>query len=72
MVLPKFDSHFKLTEKDIIPYVKETLDIFSKDANLKAEEIGDGNINYVFRVWDEDTKKIHCNKTSGHSIKVFR
>lgn len=57
MVLPKFDSHFKLTEKDIIPYVKETLDIFSKDANLKAEEIGDGNINYVFRVWDEDTKK---------------
>ena len=57
MVLPKFDSHFKLTERDIIPYVKETLDIFSKDANLKAEEIGDGNINYVFRVWDEDTKK---------------
>lgn len=55
--MPKFDSHFKLTEKDIIPYVKETLDIFSKDANLKAEEIGDGNINYVFRVWDEDTKK---------------
>ncbi|MBC8590142.1 S-methyl-5-thioribose kinase [Wansuia hejianensis] len=55
--MPKFNSHFKLTEKDIIPYVLETLDIFNKDANLKAEEIGDGNINYVFRVWDEDTGK---------------
>lgn len=55
--MPKFDSHFKLTDKEIIPYVKENLEIFPKDANLKAEEIGDGNINYVFRVWDEDTNK---------------
>lgn len=55
--MPKFDSHFKLTDKEIIPYVKETLDIFPKDADLKAEEIGDGNINYVFRVWDEGTNK---------------
>lgn len=55
--MSKYDSHFKLTEEEVIPYVLEKVDIFNKDDSLKAEEIGDGNINYVYKVWDEKTDK---------------
>ncbi|MDR7869461.1 MAG: S-methyl-5-thioribose kinase [Tissierellaceae bacterium] len=55
--MANFSSHFKMEEKDIIIYAKENLNIFDKDAFLKAKEIGDGNINYVFKVWDEISGK---------------
>lgn len=42
---------------DVATYAKENLDIFNEDAELKAKEIGDGNINYVFKVWDALTNK---------------
>lgn len=50
--MSKFNSHFKMNEEDIILYAKE-ISFFKRDGVLKAQEIGDGNINYVFRVWDE-------------------
>lgn len=50
-----FNTHFKMSEEDVKIYAKKYLDLFHQDADLKAEEIGDGNINYVFRVWDEST-----------------
>lgn len=52
-----FATHFRLTEEDVIIYAKDTLNLFSKRARLRSKEIGDGNINYVFRVWDEDTQE---------------
>ncbi len=55
--MQKFDKHFKMGEEDAILYTKEKLDFFDKDAMLKCKEIGDGNINYVFRVEDEKTGK---------------
>lgn len=55
--MPSFDRHFKMGTKDVVLYAKEKLNIFDKNSNLKSEEIGDGNINYVFKVWDEDTGK---------------
>lgn len=53
----KFNSHFKMGTEDVVLYAKENLDIFNEDAELQAKEIGDGNINYVFKVWDELTNK---------------
>lgn len=44
-----------MEESDAISYVKEKLEF--PDGKLKAKEIGDGNINYVFKVWDEETGK---------------
>jgi len=41
--------------EDVRLYARENLNIFSEDADLKAKEIGDGNINYVFKVWDAET-----------------
>lgn len=56
--MSRFDSHFKFTEKDVIDYIKETTDLFDKDAKLQSEEIGDGNINYIYKVWDENGKSV--------------
>ncbi|HLS52606.1 MAG TPA: S-methyl-5-thioribose kinase, partial [Tissierellaceae bacterium] len=50
-----FNKHFRMKVEDVVLYAREKLDIFSEDADLKAKEIGDGNINYVFKVWDEKT-----------------
>ena len=38
--------------KDVIAYVKESAK-FEQAKALQCKEIGDGNLNYVFRVWDE-------------------
>ncbi len=36
-------------------YAREKLTLFSPDARLSCREIGDGNINFIFRVTDEDS-----------------
>ncbi|MCT4594318.1 MAG: S-methyl-5-thioribose kinase [Anaeromicrobium sp.] len=55
--MSKFNSHFRMEAKDAVLYAKENLRIFDENAKLDAIEIGDGNINYVFKVWDVNTKK---------------
>ena len=52
-----YTDHFLLDEKTIIDFVKDNLDYFRSDAALNVDEIGDGNINYVFRIWDVSTGK---------------
>ena len=44
----------ELNPKNIPDYIHEQLEIgvFSADAEIVAEEIGDGNLNFVFRVYD--------------------
>lgn len=49
----KFREHFLMDTTAIVEYIKEKTDFFKKGATLHAEEIGDGNINYVFRVFEE-------------------
>lgn len=51
----KYQQHFLMDTKTVIEYVRDRLDYFPPDADLRAREIGDGNINYVFRVWDDKT-----------------
>lgn len=53
----KYSSHFLMNAEDAAEYVQAKLCYFDKSAHLKSSEIGDGNINYVFRVWDEKTGK---------------
>lgn len=48
--MSRFEQHFRMRENDIVEYVKEKLDFFEPDESLSCKEIGDGNINYVFRV----------------------
>jgi len=43
-------THYLLDTETVKTYLVEQLKLFSADEPLDAEEIGDGNINYVFRV----------------------
>jgi 5-methylthioribose kinase len=46
-----------MNEANVIKYVKEKIDIFDKESELKCVEIGDGNINYIYKVWDPKNDK---------------
>lgn len=52
----KYQEHFRMSVDDAVNYTKD-FGIFSKDAKLRGEEIGDGNINYIFRVIEDSTGK---------------
>lgn len=52
-----YSRHFLLDVASVSQYAKDVLDIFKEDENLCVEEIGDGNINYVFKIVSEDTGK---------------
>lgn len=52
-----YSKHFLLDTDSASVYAKEILDIFAPEEELQFEEIGDGNINYVFKVVSKDTGK---------------
>ena len=54
----KYQEHFLLDCDEVISYVKEK-NLFSENDDLTVKEIGDGNINYIFKVE---------NKIDGKSI----
>lgn len=53
----RFNSHYKMTEDDVIDFVFEHTDYFSSNKELVCKEIGDGNINYVYRISEIKTGK---------------
>lgn len=68
--MSKFETYFLMNDQDVKEYVKEKLDIFPKDADLTSKEIGDGNLNYVFRVKDEKTGKSVIVKQAGGEARI--
>lgn len=54
--MEKYQEHFRMSIEDAINYTKD-FGIFPKEAELRGEEIGDGNINYIFRVIEDKTGK---------------
>jgi 5-methylthioribose kinase len=50
-----------MTPADVKRYAVEILHVFCPEDNIQCAEIGDGNINYVTRVWSE---------ADGHSVIV--
>jgi 5-methylthioribose kinase len=65
-----FDHYFLLKESDVISYVKEKLDFFAPGAQLEVKEIGDGNVNYVFRVREPSTGKSLIVKQAGEQLRI--
>ncbi|WP_428770809.1 S-methyl-5-thioribose kinase [Treponema sp. HNW] len=51
-----YSKHFLMTPDDVKIYVMHR-GFFDSNAHLVCSEIGDGNINYVFKVIDEKTNK---------------
>ncbi len=52
-----YSKHFLLDLDTVKKYVLDNIDFFEKEDALISEEIGDGNINYVFRVKNKNTNK---------------
>ncbi|MGH4117411.1 S-methyl-5-thioribose kinase [Clostridium sp.] len=53
----RYSEHFLMNAEEIKIYAKEVTHYFSDEEELEATEIGDGNINYVFKVWNPKTGK---------------
>ena len=66
----RFSSHYKMEGDDIIDYVFEHSNFFDSNENLVCEEIGDGNINYVYRIFDKSTKKSLILKQADVQTRV--
>lgn len=59
--MSKFDTYFLMKTDDAIEYAKEKVSQIEWDADsMTAKEIGDGNLNYVFKVTD----------AKGHSVII--
>lgn len=63
-------EYFTMKESDVIEYVKSVLKFFDTDAELICKEIGDGNLNYVFRVVDEKNNKSVIIKQAGPVARI--
>lgn len=50
-------TYYELTEQTVADYVRSKTDFFSEDARLDCQEIGDGNLNLVFRLKDLNSGK---------------
>lgn len=55
--MDKYSKHFLLNVNTAKEYAVEKVGYFKEDEKLEAIEIGDGNINYVFKVWNPETGK---------------
>nr|WP_281248206.1 S-methyl-5-thioribose kinase [Seinonella peptonophila] len=59
-----------MSSADVVEYAKEKLDLFATDAKLECAEIGDGNLNYVFRVRDPKTDTSVIIKQAGDTARI--
>jgi 5-methylthioribose kinase len=69
--MSRFKSeYFTMKEKDALEYAEVELNFFSKDAELSCSEIGDGNLNYVYKVVDAKTGKSLIIKQAGPCARI--
>jgi 5-methylthioribose kinase len=68
--MSRFEQYFLMSSNDVVEYVKEKTNLFDEDSRLTCEEIGDGNLNYVFRVVDSVNKKSVIVKHAGEFARI--
>jgi 5-methylthioribose kinase len=52
------DFRERIRREDVINLVKEKISFFNVREDLQCQEIGDGNVNYVFRVSDGENRSV--------------
>lgn len=65
-----FNTYFLMNADEVTSYVKEKTDFFDKAAELSCTEIGDGNLNYVFRVVDAQSGRSLIVKQAGDTARI--
>lgn len=68
--MSRFDVYFLMKTEDVGEYVQEKLHYFDDDAKLESKEIGDGNINYVFRIKDTKSGKSIVVKQAAEALRI--
>lgn len=69
--MSKFTTeYFTMTEADVLAYVTEEVGIFSINDPLSCQEIGDGNLNYIFRIFNEATQESIILKQAGPYARI--
>ncbi|GLY12316.1 S-methyl-5-thioribose kinase [Pseudobacillus badius] len=63
-------AYFTMNETDAAEYVRERLNMFAEDADLECREIGDGNLNYVFKVTDLNSGQSIIVKQAGPVARI--
>ncbi len=66
----KFKEYFLMNEDDVIDYFKYRFNFFERNAQLNCKEIGDGNINYIFRIVNELDGKSVIVKQAGMECRT--
>ena len=69
MSMSRFDTYFLMKTEDVPAYVKEK-GYMPQDAELSCKEIGDGNLNYVFRVVNGRDGKSVIVKQAGVQLRI--
>lgn len=64
-----YGEYFLMKEEDVAAYVKNKMKDFKDSVDMKSEEIGDGNLNYVFKVTDEHGQSVIV-KQAGHVTRI--
>lgn len=68
--MPNFDSYFLMKEADAIEYAKVKVPQKNWDVEtMTCKEIGDGNLNYVFKVTDAKGNSVIV-KQAGVSLRI--
>lgn len=68
--MSRFDQYFLMKEKDVFEYVQAKVKFFDKNAKPLCKEIGDGNLNYVFRITDQVSGKSVVVKQAGETLRI--
>ncbi|MGB4657606.1 MAG: S-methyl-5-thioribose kinase [Mobilitalea sp.] len=68
--MSRFDTYFLMKTEDVEEYVRERIPFFTANAKLESKEIGDGNLNYVFRIVDTETGKSIIVKQAGEVTRI--
>lgn len=63
-------QYFTMSEEDALEYAQEKLDYFDQGADLICEEIGDGNLNYIFRIIDRKSNQSIIIKQAGPVARI--
>lgn len=64
-----FDRYFLMSVSDAKRYAMEVLHRFAPEEPLDGIEIGDGNINYVFKVWSKQSGKSVIIKQADSHVR---
>lgn len=65
-----FNHYFTMTEEQAIMYTERKLDFFEPTEPLICKEIGDGNLNYIFRIVSQRTGRSIIIKQSGPVARI--